>query len=410
MIEGLSILVVADDLTGANATAAGLARAGLRAVTVTSGQRAEVVAEFAARFDAVVVSTDSRHSPVTEATQRVRSAVRAGWPARLVCHRIDSTLRGNVGASTAATLTEVARLSGRRTVALCMPAHPLAGRQTVGGTQLLGGLRLEETELARDPRSPIARSEVASVFAGQPSLRVAALPLELVTGDPADLTDRIRSLLDEGADVIVADALTLDNISRVAVAAVSAAGDDVLWVGVDPGPASVALAEALGLHGHAAGAPLLAVSGSATELTRQQLARLRAERDVVVVRPETDERAVPDVDASARRLDAALDGATPGEVVLLASVLEGSDVMQVDREARRADPRRPRADCAAGTRAHRRRRPLRHRRRHRRGTVLRARGARAGRGRRTGTARSSRVLRGRPVVRAARRDQGRSGR
>lgn len=338
MTEGVSILVVADDLTGANATAAGLARAGMRAVTVTSGQRAEVIAEFASRFDAVVVSTDSRHSTPAEASERVRTAIRAGWPARLVCHRIDSTLRGNVGASTAATLDEVARLSGRRAVALCVPAHPLAGRQTVGGTQLLGGLRLEETELARDPRSPITHSEVTAVFAAQTDLRVASLPLDAVTGDPGELCDRIRSLLELGTDVVVADALTVDNITRVAAAAAHA-GDDVLWVGVDPGPASVALAEALGLHGPGTGAPLLAVSGSATELTRHQLARLRAERDVVVVRPDTDDRAVPDVDESARRLDAALSDAAPGAVVLLASVLEESEVVPVDHDAAEQIPR-----------------------------------------------------------------------
>lgn len=339
MSEGVPILVVADDLTGANATAAGLARAGLRAVTVTSGQRAEVVAEFASRFDAVVVSTDSRHSTPAEAAERVRAAVRAGWPARLVCHRIDSTLRGNVGASTAAALTEVAELSGRRVVALCAPAHPLAGRQTVGGTQLLGGLRLEETEVARDPRSPITHSEVAAAFAGHGDLHVASLPLEAVTGDPADLAVRIRSLLDGGVDVIVADALTLDNINRVAAAAVTAGGDDVLWVGVDPGPGSVALAESLGLHGRSAGAPLLAVSGSATELTRHQLARLRAEREVVVVRPVTDDHAVPDVDASVGRLEEALDTATPGVVVLLASVLEEADVVSLDPESAEQIPR-----------------------------------------------------------------------
>ena len=44
------VLVVADDLTGANAAAAGFARSGLRAVTASAARRADVVAEISAIF------------------------------------------------------------------------------------------------------------------------------------------------------------------------------------------------------------------------------------------------------------------------------------------------------------------------------------------------------------------------
>jgi uncharacterized protein YgbK (DUF1537 family) len=99
-----AVLVVADDLTGGNATAADFAAVGLRAVTASAADRPDVVAEMVARFDVVVATTDARHARPEEAAQRARAVVRAGWPARLVCNRIDSTLRGNVGATTAAVL------------------------------------------------------------------------------------------------------------------------------------------------------------------------------------------------------------------------------------------------------------------------------------------------------------------
>ena len=120
------VLVVADDLTGANATAAGLARAGIRAVTVTDAEQPEVVAEFVARFDAVVVSTNNRHAEPAAAAELARRAMRAGSPAALVANRIDSTLRGNVGATTQAMLEELRGVAGREAVALCVPAHPEA--------------------------------------------------------------------------------------------------------------------------------------------------------------------------------------------------------------------------------------------------------------------------------------------
>ncbi|SEF15800.1 four-carbon acid sugar kinase family protein [Jiangella alba] len=325
-----ALLVIADDLTGANAAAAGFARAGLRSVTAGADQPPGVVAELASRYDAVVVSTDARHASGPEAAGRATAVVRAGWPVRLVCNRVDSTLRGNVGATTAAVLAAVTAESGRRAVALCAPAHPEAGRQTVEGRQLLDGVRLEDTELARDPRSPVRRSEVALLLGEQADLRIAELPLSLVTGGTAALADGVRDRLAAGADVIVADALTLEHLDRTAAAAVAAGGDDVVWVGVDPGPASVALARALGIAGSAEGAPLLAVSGSATGLTRLQLARLRAARRVTVVpAAPSDSGPVPDVDATAAALSHALAAAGAADVVLLASVLDDADVVGI---------------------------------------------------------------------------------
>ncbi len=344
------VLVVADDLTGANAAAAGFARVGLRAVTAGTpppphpGPDAAVLADFVTRFDAVVVNTAARHLPPDEAAGRVAAAVRATWPAALVCNRVDSTLRGNVGATTVAALRAVRELreasgpAGRRAVALCSPAHPAAGRHTVQGRQLLNGVRLEDTELAHDPRSPVPTSDIARLLAAQaPGLRTAPVPLSAVTGDAGALRALLGRLLERGVDVIVADALTADHLDRTAAAAVAAGGERVDWLAVDPGPGSVALARALGLTEQAETGPVLAVSGSTTRLTRLQLARLRAEHPVRVVRPVADPpglcRAVPDVEATASALAEALAAATPGGgTVLVATALEETDVVRTGPE------------------------------------------------------------------------------
>lgn len=330
MTASPAVLVTADDLTGANAAAAGFARAGMRAVTVSTGQRATLVAEFAARFDAVVVNTGCRHCSPAETAERVSGVIKAGWPAALVCNRIDSTLRGNVGASTAAALRAVAAESGSRTVAFCAPAHPTAGRHTVQGTQLLDGTRLEETELAHDPRSPVHTSDIAALLREQADLHVGHLPLSAVTGDGDELRALVADLLADGADVVVADALTEDHLDRAATAAVAAGGESVTWVGVDPGPGSVSLARALGVTGRAEGAPVLVVSGSATQLTRSQLARLTVTHPVLVIRPVTTGGLLPDVAATANALAAALAGAAPGDIVLLATVLDDTDVVEIE--------------------------------------------------------------------------------
>lgn len=326
------VLVVADDLTGANAAAAGFARAGLRTVSVSSGCSDDLPGATG-RFDVVVVSLDNRHVTSVNAAAQAAAAVRAGWPVRLVCNRVDTTLRGNVGASTAAVLQAVAELSGCRAVALCCPAHPAAGRQTVQGIQLLDGQRLEQTELARDPRSPVHTSDVAALFHAQADLCAAHIPLSVVVGDDGPLDDAVRTALHGGADLVVADALTAAHLERIAQAAVRAAGDDMRWVAVDPGPGSLALAQALGIAGRTGTAPLLALSGSATRLTRTQLTRLVSEHAVTVVRPVPDGASpVPDVGATAAALASALDAAGRDGTVLLATALDGSEVRHISAE------------------------------------------------------------------------------
>ncbi|WP_216852827.1 four-carbon acid sugar kinase family protein [Phytoactinopolyspora halotolerans] len=334
------VLVVADDLTGANATAAGFARMGLRAVTVGAGQDAEVIAEFAGRFDVVVVSTDSRHAHPSHAAEQVARSVRAGWPVRLVSNRVDTTLRGNVSATTAAALRAVADEAGMRAVGLCAPAFPAARRQTVDGTQLLDGVRLEHTELARDPRSPMDESDIATILRRQAQLSIGHIPLSDVTSDPADLRSAFHKQAAAGVDVLIVDALTDDHLDRMARAAVDTGGEDMVWVSIDSGPGALALTAALSITGHVEGAPVLAVSGSATDLTRAQLARLRAERRVTTVRTVCESGSpVPDIAATAAALDAALMRTGADDVVLLATVLDDADVAALDLEQAERLPR-----------------------------------------------------------------------
>ncbi len=331
-----SVLIVADDLTGANACAAGFARAGLRSVTVglapDTGSDAQHPAgwsdDLLSSFDVVVATTDSRHAPADDASRAVRRAVTDGWPAELVSCRIDTTLRGNVGVAAAAVLDTVRTLSGHRVVGLCLPAYPQAGRVTIEGNQLLNGQRLEDTELARDIRSPMRTSRVAEILSAGTSLRCALITLSDVTSPQPELVQAIRTALIDDPDVIICDALTVDHLDRLATAAVRAA-PDLTWCGIDPGPGSVAIARAMGLHGSATDSTILVVSGSATTLTQRQLARLLESRDVVVVRPATSGSPLPEVDATAAEVIEAISGAGPGQVVALVSVLDSTDVLQL---------------------------------------------------------------------------------
>ncbi|MFD6949155.1 Hrp-dependent type III effector protein [Nocardiopsis sp. TSRI0078] len=261
------VLVVADDLTGANATGARFARTGMRVATVTP----EHVSRVSGDYDVVVANLDSRHVPVEQAADLVTDVVEAVWPVGLVVKRTDSTLRGNIGAELEAAYDAVRERvpAGTRVRVLFVPAFPGSGRITEDGVQLLNGMPLERTELAMDPLCPMTTSVVADILAAQTDLPVRHVPVRQVTQ-----TMLTAELLAGDEPVVVCDASTEQHLTDIAEAAAAAhRTDGTVWVAADPGPTGALLAYALRLRGQAGSrGPLLGVVGSTTELTRRQLA------------------------------------------------------------------------------------------------------------------------------------------
>lgn len=325
-LVAMDILVIADDLTGANGTAAAFTNAGMRTITTKVDQLAEVPSGF----DVVVASTNARHVAPDLAACIVQQAIRRAWPAKLVCNRIDTTMRGNIGATTEATRQAVAACSGKRTVSVVAPAWPSAGRVTVDGHQLLHGHRLEMTEVARDVRTPVTRSDIDGIIALQAEVKTASVPLSVITREDNTVRDVIADHLRAGATTLIIDALTEGHLTMAMRGCVDAArllDEDIQWVTSDPGPGSVAMAEALGLTSTAPRPPVVVLSGSASALTRSQLTRLQSERDAWLVKaPTLVDGATPDVTAAAKMLGQLIDDALPGQVVGLATAFTAADV------------------------------------------------------------------------------------
>ena len=270
------MLVVGDDMTGANATGALFAGRGMRTVSVAEPAH---LTRFASEFDVLVVDIASRHLPAEEAARRAREAVAAA-PAsgvELVVKRVDTTLRGNVGAELDAALQQRRRRPAAGTVrAIMVPAFPAAGRTTVGGIQLVDGVALTETDAARDPLDPVRSSRVASIVAAQTDRSIAEVPLDLVLAGGRELLAALRG----SADVVICDAQTTGHLRAIAAAAAQLVeADGVEWLSVDPGPFGAELAEHLRL-GRPGAAPVLVVSGSLTQPTWDQLLELERRQGV----------------------------------------------------------------------------------------------------------------------------------
>ena len=354
------ILIVADDLTGGNACGALFAEASLRTITVsgTNGVENVDLDSLLDDYDAVVLNADSRHLGAEEAAELTDALVTGAGNVDLVACRIDTTLRGNVGPSAQAALNARRRAAGlvaehggqkKRIMGLCIPAFPTAGRTTAQGRQLLHGRLLEHTELSRDVRSPMHTSDVASILRTGTELKCRLIEISKVLEGRAAIRAEVLDAIADGTDIIIADALTDEHVGLVGsvVAAVTReiADDDTTdpercaraqarlrhgelldWVTVDPGPGSLALAQSL-LPTRPGGA-ILGISGSATEVTRTQLSALAEDPRITLIRTVLDEENLPDVEATL----ALVDEVTSAQAIIIATVLESADLLDLSDE------------------------------------------------------------------------------
>jgi D-threonate/D-erythronate kinase len=257
------IAVIADDLTGAADSGVQFVHAGYRAAVYF--RATEMVADD---LDAVAFDTDSRAMPAGFAAKRVLDAAHVARRARIVYKKLDSTLRGNVAAELAAALG-----GARRDRVIVAPAFPAAGRTTVGGIQYVHGVPVDETEMAKDPHTPVSEAHVPSLLANAFS-SVGALGVE----DLAD-HERLRRTL-EYCECVVADAERDADLETLVRAVPDP--DRVLWAG----SAGLALALGSAYPGPCAGdasvqrapvRPVLVVVGSLSDVAREQVRRLAVE-------------------------------------------------------------------------------------------------------------------------------------
>jgi D-threonate/D-erythronate kinase len=345
------VLVVADDLTGANATGARFARVGFSTASVTTPEAVEGVA---ATHDVVVTSTSSRHVAADEAARRVERAIDTAGAVALVVKRTDTTLRGNVGAELEAALRQV-RCAHPRARAIFVPAFPEAGRITVGGLQLVEGVAVARSPAGRDHLTPVTSSRVADVVRQQTDLTVREVHLDVVQDAEEVLAQALMGPTGEDHTQEPADVLVVDTTDRRDLTAIGRAAARCVrehgahWLVVDPGPFGPELAMSLGLTSMSADVdpldqatpvdapPLLVVAGSVTRATREQLVALEHIHDATFL--DLDVAAFDEL-VTAEELVRSLTDVPAGGVVGLRTAAAEDQVVTLERAAAEAIPHR----------------------------------------------------------------------
>ena len=165
-------LIIADDLTGANATISLLKN--LKITTLLDLNDKNLYKNY----DAISCSTESRSISESDAYNKVFNITKKYMHENIIVYnkRIDSTMRGNVGIEIDAMLDA---LDDDR-IAIVSPAYPSAGRTVVGGYLLVNGVLVEDTEMAVDSKNPIKISNVIDLIKAQSKRKIISMSIDIV--------------------------------------------------------------------------------------------------------------------------------------------------------------------------------------------------------------------------------------
>jgi len=202
-------LLVADDLTGGNDAGIQFAERGVETWIVLDAGRAGLEAVLARpKLPAMLaLNANTRNLPAVDAAARMTKIVshlakdvRTAHP-EMVYKKIDSTLRGNLGAEIDALMDGYDFAT-----AFLSPAFIECGRTVVDGHLLVDGVPVHQTAFANDPITPVRQSSIAEVVRETCGRSVGWVPLSVMEQGEGFVAAYVADLQNAGHEIIVFDA------------------------------------------------------------------------------------------------------------------------------------------------------------------------------------------------------------
>ena len=325
----MKIGIIADDLTGANATGVRLSKQGFSAATIMDLEQ-----EFDLQdVDAVCINTDTRYQSDEIIKSRITDAMASfhSWGTKIFCKRIDSTIRGNIGLEIDTVLEEI----GENSVAILVASFPDSGRISSGGYLLVNSIPVHQTDVAKDPQSPITESYIPSVIQKQSKNKVAHVGLDKVLSGSEMLREAFMEKIDDGIRIIVVDAITDEDIEIIAEAMANI--KDIPIVPADPGPLTVAYAKAY-FDQFVKKSKIIVTVGSVTNLTGRQLRYLQEKTNSKPVFVDVEKIATLDEDTwnteVNRSVNEALNLIDKHEVLIITTHKPDSKIINLHAKAK----------------------------------------------------------------------------
>lgn len=215
-----NVFIIADDTTGANASAILNKPLGYDCISVRTKVK-EIKHDALYSF-----STSSRGITKQEAYEVVKDTlINLKDKSAIYNKRVDSTLRGNLGSELDAFLDYFPNKT-----AVVVASFPSSGRTCVNNTLFVNGELLETTDVAKDPKCPVTTSIVTELFKKQTDKSITNIDLSVVRSE--DFKDILLEKYNENR-ILVIDALENEDIDKIAKTCVEL---DLDIITVDPGP------------------------------------------------------------------------------------------------------------------------------------------------------------------------------
>lgn len=287
--RGLLLGCIADDFTGATDLGSTLVRNGMRTIQVIGAPDEKTPPPGDA--EAVVVALKSRTAPVTEAVDESLAACR--WLMRhgarqiffKYCSTFDSTDQGNIGPVADALRVEL----GAGIVPVC-PAFPENGRTIYQGHLFVGAQLLSDSPMRNHPLTPMTDANLVRVLGRQTKAKVDLVPHRVVQQGAGAIAGSFAKLQAQGAAYAVVDALEDENLRALGEACAAlklASGGSGAAMGL---PENFRRSGLLQLRGGEealppAGGLAAVLSGSCSQATLGQIARMRAAHPALQLDP-----------------------------------------------------------------------------------------------------------------------------
>jgi uncharacterized protein YgbK (DUF1537 family) len=213
----VSILLgcIADDFTGATDLANNLVRNGMRVVQTIGIPQHDLNTDL----DAVVVALKSRNLEPEDAVAQSLEALEylLSQGAQQIffkyCSTFDSTPKGNIGPVTEALM---AALGADFTIAT--PAFPDNGRSVFKGYLFVGDQLLNESGMRDHPITPMTDANLVRVMQAQCTLQVGLIEYQDILNGADAISSRIARLKSSNTQIAIVDAVTNDDLYRIAPA------------------------------------------------------------------------------------------------------------------------------------------------------------------------------------------------
>lgn len=256
------LLIIADDLTGANDTAVTFASRGRRS---TIHLDAQAVRDHGGDVAAVALDTRANWGGAADITRQTVDAC-ASFNATMLYLKVDSTMRGTAALQIRGALT-AQKQSQSHAIAVVCPAFPAMGRTIENCQVLVDGIPVNDTASGKDRIAPVKTADMRELVPG-----AVAIPT------PTSAADIVSAAQSAGTDTVIVDARNDGDLGQIAQAIVEG-GEQFIPVG------SAGLANALAAlipvgpeHEQSfppvrGNKPLLAVVTSIHEASQRQVSR-----------------------------------------------------------------------------------------------------------------------------------------